>query len=101
MEWELKRYFFSISDSVNETNLVIHDQNCEERSQLEVNESVENTSGHSEQSTSVEVGEESEEREENKTASGIPLVKGIQVCSNVEPCSIPMIFSSEIVKIYG
>ena len=71
MKWELKRYFFSISDSVNETNPVIQAQHCEERSQVEVNESVENTSGHSDQSKSVELGEEPEEREENKTATGI------------------------------
>ena len=32
---------------------------------------MENTSGHSEQSTSDELGEEPEEREENKTATGI------------------------------
>ena len=42
---------------------------------MEVNESVENTLGHSEQygnaETSVELGEEPEEREENKTAAGI------------------------------
>ena len=61
----------SISDSVNETNPVIQAQNCEKRSQLEVNESVENTSGHSEQSTSVELGEEPEEREGKKTDTGI------------------------------
>nr|XP_022344928.1 uncharacterized protein LOC111137658 isoform X2 [Crassostrea virginica] len=56
------------TDSVNESA-----QNCEERSQVEVNESVENTSGHSEQSgnaqSSDELGEEPEEREENKTAT--------------------------------
>ena len=36
-----------------------------------MNESVENTPGHSEQSTSVELGEEPKAREENKTAAGI------------------------------
>ena len=70
MKLELKD-FVSISESVNETNLVIQAQNCEERSQVEVNESLENTLGHSEQSKSVELGEEPEEREENKTATGI------------------------------
>ena len=75
IKWELKRFFFSISDSVNETNPVLQTQKCEERSQVEVNESVENTSGHSEHTgkaqTSDELGEEPEEREENKTAAGI------------------------------
>ena len=66
MKWDLKRYFFLISDSVHETA-----QNCVENSQVEVNEPVENTSGHSEQSKRVELGEEPEEREENKTATGI------------------------------
>ena len=69
-----KIFFFSISDSVNETNPVLQAQICEERSQVEVNESVENTPGHLEQSTSVGLGEEPEEREENKTAAGIHTV---------------------------
>nr|XP_022338284.1 uncharacterized protein LOC111133869 [Crassostrea virginica] len=59
------------TDSVNETNPVLQAQICEERSQVEVNESVENTPGHLEQSTSVGLGEEPEEREENKTAADI------------------------------
>ena len=74
-EMGVKKIFFSILDSVNETNPVIQAQNCEERSEVEVNEPVENTSGHSEQSgnaqTSDELGKNPEEREENKTAAGI------------------------------
>ena len=69
-----------VLDDAKETNPFTQAENCEERKQVEeeilqVNEIVENTAGHTEQSGNVQMYEKSvekyKEKEENKTATGI------------------------------
>lgn len=73
-------YFFLALGDAKETNPITQAENCEERKQVEeeilhVNELVENTAGHTEQSGNVQMNENSVEKymekEENKTATGI------------------------------
>ena len=83
MKWELNTimtYFFLALGDAKETNSVTQAENREERKQVEeeilqVNELVENTAGHTEQSGNFQINEKSVEKyiekEENKTATGI------------------------------
>ena len=82
MKWQLNKvmtiYFFLAAGNAKETNPYTETQSCEEEKQLEVDEVdefMDNTSGHSEFNVNVQtcekLVEEYEEREENKTALGI------------------------------
>ena len=72
MKWQIITFFFTTGNA-KETNPVIQVQNGEEM--VEEKELVDNTSGHSEHTENVQMNEnspgESEEKEDNKTTTGI------------------------------